>query len=230
MDNADGWADRAGPSAFARAEVERLCQACVEDSGVDGCGVSVLSRSGTPLALHATNSVAAIIEELQFTLGEGPCMDAAASGVPVLISDLTDRTEGIADRWPAFLDEASKVGVRAVFAFPVRIGAIGLGVMDLYRDRPGQLSPAELTRTFASVDLMGQRMLDLDHLPPDAPDGVAYPMTVHQAAGMVMVQLDSNIEEALVRLRATAYRDGRPVSALADDVVAGRYRFGKEQR
>lgn len=106
--------------------------------------------------------------------------------------------------------------------------------MDLCPDRPGQLSPAELSRTFASVDLLGQRMLDLDHLPPDVPpdvpDGVTYPLTVHQAAGMVMVQLDSSIEEALVRLRATVYRDGRPVSELAADVVAARYRFGKEQR
>lgn len=216
-----------GRSPDARGRVESLCRACVDDAGVDGCGVSVLTQTGTPVALYATNRVASVIEELQFTLGEGPCMDAAASGVPVLISDLHDPSEGVAGRWPAFLDEASRVGVRAVFAFPVRIGAISLAVMDLYRAEPGVLDDDQLSRTFKTVDTVGQYMLDWERLPPDQPD-VSYPLTVHQAAGMAMVQLDTGIEEALVRLRATAYRAGRPLHELAADVVAGRYTFGKE--
>ena len=223
MSAADG-----GSSLDARGRVESLCRDCVDDAGVDGCGVSVLSRTGTPVALYATDRVASVIEELQFTLGEGPCMDAAASGVPVLISDLRDPSEGVAGRWPAFLDEASRVGVRAVFAFPVRIGAISLGVMDLYRAEPGQLSGDQLSRTFRTVDSVGHHMLDWERVPADQPDE-SYPLTVHQAAGIAMVQLDTSIEDALVRLRATAYRAGRPVHELAADVVAGRFTFEKEQ-
>jgi hypothetical protein len=208
--------------------VERLCSTSVREAGVDGCGLSALTRSGTPLALHATNRVAAVIEDLQFTLGEGPCMDAAASGVPVLVSDLRDPSEGVAGRWPVFLDEADRVGVRAVFAFPVRIGAIALGVMDLYRSEPGGLSREQLSTTFSTVDAMSRSMLDWERVPPEEPDET-YPLTVHQAAGMVMVQLDTTIEEALVTLRAAAYRDGRPVSELATDIVSGRYTIGEER-
>jgi GAF domain-containing protein/ANTAR domain-containing protein len=217
-----------GGMSAARRRVERLCLTSVRGAGVDGCGVSVLTKSGTPLALHATNRVAAVIEELQFTLGEGPCMDAAASGVPVLVSDLRDPSEGVAGRWPAFLDEADRAGVRAVFAFPVRIGAIALGVIDLYRSKPGGLSQEQLSTTFSTVDAMSRSMLDWERVPPEEEDE-SYPLTVHQAAGIVMVQLDTTIEEALVRLRAAAYRTGRPMGDLAADVVSGRYTFGEKQ-
>jgi hypothetical protein len=208
--------------------VERLCRTSVREAGVDGCGLSAMTKAGTPLSLHATNRVAAVIEDLQFALGEGPCMDAAASGVPVLVSDLRDPSEGVAGRWPVFLDEAERVGVRAVFAFPVRIGAIALGVMDLYRSEPGGLSQEQLSTTFSTVDAMSRSMLGWDRVPPEEPDET-YPLTVHQAAGIVMVQLDTTIEEALVRLRAAAYRDGRPVNELAADTVSGRYTIGEEQ-
>jgi hypothetical protein len=209
--------------------VETLCRSCVDDSAVDGCGVSVLTASGTPVTLHATDPVASRIEELQFTLGEGPCKEAAASGVPVLVSDLRDPASGVAARWPMFLDEATRVGVRAVFAFPVRIGTVALGVMDLYRGEPGGLSPKQLATTVSTVDALSRHMLDWDDVPPEQSHS-SYPLTVHQAAGMVMVQLGVTIDEALVRLRATAYRDGRSVSELAADVVARTYRFGEERR
>ena len=229
MDETEGHASRATQDAEDTPEwVERLCQACLDSSGMDGCGVSVLSGAGTPVVLHATNPVSATIEELQFTLGEGPCMDASASGVPVMISDLREPAEGVAGRWPAFLDEASKIGVRAVFAFPVRIGAISLGVMDLYRGQPGAMTTSQMASTFSTVEALGRHLLDRESGPPSVPDE-AYPLTVHQAAGMVMVQLGTSIDEALVRLRATAYRAGRPVGELAADVVSGRYSFRKEQ-
>jgi GAF domain len=230
MDESEAPGVGAGPGAArANREVRRLCEECVAAAGVDGCVVSVLSGGGTPLTMHATDPLAATIEDLQFTLGQGPCLDATSSGVPVLISDLRDPGEGVFGRWPMFLEDADRAGVRAVFAFPVRIGAIGLGVMDLYRRLPGPLSRAQMASTFTTVEALGRQMLDPDNAPPDDP-AATYPLTVHQAAGMVMVQTDSSIDEALVRLRATAYRDGRPVGTLADDVVAGRYTFGTEEQ
>jgi hypothetical protein len=100
--------------------------------------------------------------------------------------------------------------------------------MDLYRAEPGVLDEDQLSHTFRTVDTVGRYMLDWERLPPDQPDE-SYPLTVHQAAGIAMVQLDTGIEEALVRLRATAYRAGRPLHELAADVVAGRFTFEKEQ-
>ena len=198
---------------------------------MDGAGVSVLTASGTPGdGARDQHRVASRIEELQFTFGEGPAWTRPRRAFPCWSPTCAIPAEGVADRWPAFLDEADRAGVRAVFAFPVRIGAIALGVIDLYRSKPGGLSQDQLlATTFSTVDAMSRSMLDLERVPPEEPDE-SYPLTVHQAAGIVMVQLDTTIEEALVRLRAAAYRDGRPVSELAADVVPGRphHRRGTE--
>lgn len=212
--------------------IGKLCSACVERTGVDGGGVSVISSNGTSVFLHATDDTARVIEELQFTLGEGPCVDAASSGAPVLVPDLAAAEDELAVRWPAFLSEVVGTDAQALFAFPIRVGDVGLGIVDLYRRTPGALDADQLASGLSGVEAMGNRMVTPVDVPPDdtyRPDDT-YPLTVHRAAGMVMVQLDSSIEEALVRLRATAYLDGLPVTALALDVIEGRRRFTKEER
>jgi len=186
----------------------------------------VISSHGTSVMLHATDDTARAIEELQFTLGEGPCVDAASSGEPVLVPDLSAADGELADRWPAFLSEVAGTDARALFAFPIRVGEVGLGIMDLYRRAPGAMTPDQVTIGLSDVQAMGIRMVT----PLDGRTDDTYPLTVHRAAGMVMVQLDSTIEEALVRLRATAYLDGVLVTALALDVIEGRRRFTKEER
>jgi hypothetical protein len=210
--------------------IASLAAFCAEAAAVDGCGVSVRDSSGITVTMHATDPVATSIEDLQLTLGEGPCVDVAASGAPVLVSDLRDRSEGLGDRWPVFLTEAVGLGVRALFAFPVRVGVIFLGAVDLHRRTPGSLSEPQLASAFSAADAMGHVLLGADD-DNEVPVGSApsYSLTVHQAAGMVMVQLGSGIEEALVRLRGAAYAAGRPVGEIAADVVAGRVRFGEEQ-
>jgi hypothetical protein len=204
-----------------------LATAAVHDAGVDGCGVSIRDSSANPVMVHATNDVAAAIEDLQITLGEGPCVEVTRSGNAVLVADLDDRAHGTAaDRWPIFSTEASGLGVSAVFAFPMLVGPVALGVVDLYRSTPGGLSTAQLTSTVSAVDSIGRQLLSADD--DDSQQDSPVSLVVHQAAGFVMVQLNSSIEEALVRLRASAYADGRPVAELAADVVRGHIRFRKE--
>jgi GAF domain/ANTAR domain len=205
-----------------------LATTCVDGAGVDGCGVSIRDTSANRVMVHATNAVAAAIEDLQLTLGEGPCVDVARSGSAVLVADLADMTEGIPSHgWPVFRNEASSLGVGAVFAFPILVGSVALGVVDLYRTAPGVMSRAQLTSTLSTVDSMGRYLLHADD--DGSQQNSPLSLVVHQAAGVVMVQLDSSIEEALVRLRASAYAAGRPVADIAAEVVQGKIRFRKEQ-
>lgn len=185
----------------------------------------MFSRMGAPVFVHATDATSRTIEDLQFTLGEGPCVDAASSGEPVHVPDLSAAEARLADRWPGFISEVAETDARALFAFPIRVGGIGLGVVDLYRRTPGELAPDQLAAGLSGVEAMAESMLSSAET-----DDRTYPLTVHRAAGMVMVQLDSSIEEALVRLRATAYLEGKPVTSLARDVIEGRYGFTKEDR
>jgi hypothetical protein len=210
-------------------ELDGLLRSCCRATGLDGAGVSIVDGGGTREPLYASDEVATVIERLQLTLGEGPCVDSAATGTPVLVADLTDPRDFVASRWPVFRNEATRTGARAIFAFPIRIGAIWLGAVDFYRRSPGPLSQPELSTALSSVEEVGLAVLEAPNRygDPDAPTTTN--MSVHQAAGMVMGQLDSSIEEAMVRLRATAYGEGVSINVLAADVIKGRRRFSKEK-
>jgi hypothetical protein len=205
--------------------------------GVDGiCAGLGTGPSGLVLA-WGREAVSTKLEDLQFTLGQGPGVDAVA-GSPVLVPDLLDA----AGRWPAFVPAAAELGVRAVFALPLRIGAISVGALLAHRDASGPLVGDALADAFALADavtllLLHQQSTGTDRGGPagDGPrPGWARPATyraeVHQATGMISAQLGVSLAEALVRLRAHAYADGRLIAEVAADVVARRLDFDDHNR
>jgi hypothetical protein len=139
----------AGPGAVTRALLavardvgsdtclaERVCVACVAGLDIDGAAISLLTGSSSRQTLWATDATASLLEELQFTLNEGACMQAAATGYPVLVSDLRQSTE--LARWPIFAAAvAEQTNAHALFALPLQWGAVNLGVLDLYRGKLG---------------------------------------------------------------------------------------------
>ena len=222
-------ASRSGALVRA-ARVELLCRRGVEAAGVDGAGVSMSVRTGTSHPVASTDELAALVEELQFTTGQGPCFDAVETRSPVLIGDLSSPGEAVAGRWPVFLDEALAAGVRAVFAFPVGHGTTPLGALDLYRRTPGALASDRLRGALLTADVVGLALVADDDAPDEDDDDRGwFHMEVHRAAGMVMVQTGGTIEEALLVMRASAYSEGISVKDLAADVVAGRRRYAKEE-
>jgi hypothetical protein len=202
--------------------------------GVDGVGLSVTGGGpGRQSKVAATDEVSGQIEDLQVLLGQGPCVDAVATGAPVLVPDL-DRP-GLGARWPAFLPAASAVGVRASFALPLVVGEVRLGAMDLYRTETGRLDRRDLAEAEACAGAAVELLLALAHTgPPDRlPDfmqsGWVGSSVVHQASGMVMVQLSCDIGAAFAAMRARAYREERPLDELARDVIERRVRFGRSR-
>ena len=208
--------------------LHRLCSAAVGALAASGAGVSVMAEDGARGVAAASDPASERIEELQFVLGEGPCMDAFASRRPVLVPDLTD---GAANRWPAYTTAAHDGGVRAVFAFPLQVGAARLGVLDVFRARAGPLTGAELRQAFAFTDLAVRTLLDAqdDALGGAAADGmdeaIEHSAELFQAQGMVMVQLGVPLAEALVRIRAYTYAENRRLNDVARDIVARRLHF-----
>lgn len=224
--------DHIGTGSALDREVARLCRTCVDSVGVDGGGVAIIGAGGHRGTVYATDDVAACIEDSQFLLGEGPCVDAATRRSPVLVEDINDRREGVQGRWPGFLETATRAGVRAIFAFPLRIGAISLGAMDLYRTTPGPMSRPQVRAALLAADATALAVLDAARgAPLDGGrgwQGVAARAVVHNAAGMVTVQAGVSIEDALVRLRATAYALGRSIDDVAEDIAHGRLRLAEE--
>jgi hypothetical protein len=181
-------------------------------------------------SVAATDDVSALIEESQFGLGEGPCLDACQQDRSVLEPDLA-APDSV--RWPAFAGPVLDAGARAVFGFPLHLGQVRLGALDLYRDRPGALSDEQHLDALAVADLVTRAVLVIQAQAPagrlaaELEEGADLHLVVHQASGRVAVQLDVGIGEALVRLRAHAFGAGRSLTAVAHDVVAGRLRFDR---
>lgn len=205
---------------------ERLSELCLDLlPNLDGASITVI---GNPAA-HATVSTAGEngegVTDLQFTLGEGPYVDAHKGRRPVLASDLSE--PGYLVRWPAFTPASLAAGIHAVFALPLRIGAIHVGVLNLHRRQPGDLNVTELSDAFAFAEavtllVLGYSASDGDHAPQLR---VQHRVALHQATGIIMAQLNVSVEEAFVRLRAYTYVDGRTLDEVAADVVARRIRF-----
>ncbi len=208
-----------------------LCQAAVARLSVSAVAVSVRSGRVVSEVLCAIGPLSRELEELQLTVGEGPSLTVLAGGPSVLVSEL-DCAEQQA-RWPLFAPVAVQAGARALFALPLRIGVIRVGVFVLSSDRPGQLQAEELVEAWVFAEFARRLVLD-EQAGIDSPAG--YPVDwlsdsrpeIHQATGMISVQLGVGISEAFSRLRARAFTQQRQLSELAADVVARRQRFDPE--
>jgi len=203
---------------------------CAEVLGVTGASVSVLLPGGGGDVVWRSDGAGARLDDLQFTLGEGPLVDVASSGQLILEPDLA---RVIPQRWPVFTPAALDLGVRAVFAVPLQIGAIRLGVLLAYRDVPGPMAGTVLTDLLALAAAMTGALLGhgtVGRGPPtwlaDQPTG--YRAQIHQATGMISIQLGVGQADALIRMRAHAFSHRRALADVASDVVARRLRFDKD--
>lgn len=202
-----------------------LCGLSSRALGVTGAGVMVMDGDTLPASLCASNAVATEITELEFTLGEGPGLDAHRRGTAVGEPDLAHPRQA---RWPSFAPAAIDAGVGALFSFPLRVGAVRLGALTMHRAHSGALSDDQHADALTMADLVVQAVLDRQAGAP--PGALARELEelnhsraeVHQASGMLSVQLGVSLSEALVRLRANAFAEGRSLAAVAGDVVARR--------
>ena len=217
--------------------VAHLCQTAVRMTGVDGAATALLTeRSRVRDLVYATNPIAQWIDEMQFTLGDGPCLAAFQERAPQLVPDLTDPRYGA--RWPAFVGEALGAGVAAIFAFPISDDQSALGVLELYRATPGPLSVSEYEAAASCAAEAGATVrknwsdyisranelqspadaLALELSDPSNDEGFSR-SRVFMASGMLAVQWGILPEEAMDRLRAYAFGSGRSINDVADDVI-----------
>ena len=203
----------------------RLVNACVSVLTVTGAGIMLMIDGGHRGTLGSSDATMGVVEELQFTLGEGPCLDSYHLGRPVFEPALANPA---APRWPVFTPPAIAAGVQAIFGFPLQIGAIRLGALDIYVDHPGDLSEEQFADALVMADVVTHEIIELQAGAP--PEALASELdtaqnvraVVHQASGMLAVQLDIPIADALIRLRAYTYAEKRLVNDVARDVVERR--------
>jgi GAF domain/ANTAR domain len=226
----------------SRERPQRIVELCVSRLPVTGAGITLMSAPDRQQPLWASDAVASRIDELQFRLGEGPCVDAFVTQRVVQVADVADDRD---ERWPVFSAAVRDTAARALMALPLRAEQERIGVLDFYRDRPGLLDADVLAAVLRAADATFWSLLDLHHVRrgegdsaptvdddpggwlPDAP---LEHVEVHQATGMIVAQLDVPVDAALARLRAHAFLHDRPLVEVARDVVARRLHFSEEDQ
>lgn len=201
--------------------------------GIDAAALSLVFDGASTGTLGASGALARRYDELQFTLGEGPCLDSVTHRAPVFVVDLADPDEM---RWPVYGPAMVDMRIRGVFAMPVVVAGEHIGALDFFRAEPGGLRREQLAGAIAAAELAGMPLLDL--LDTDLRAAVDEPGSdawaelnalsrteVSQATGMLVAQLGVDPPEALLRLRAHAYSTGRSASDVARDILERRLRL-----
>jgi len=219
-----------------RVSVADVCAVAVSSAALDGAWLAA-ARGGDPdFLMSVTDLVGEQLNELQLTLGQGPCHDVLDSAAPVLAADLAD--EEYSRRWPAFTPAARLLGAEAVFVFPLTVGVIRAGVLGLYRGAHGPLSGEQLGDLLILADAATVMLLgSVEGYPEDgdgagldgqAPDLAVHRAEIDQATGMLTVQLGVPAAAAFARLRAYAYSQDRRLADVAGDIVARRLRLERD--
>ena len=215
-------------AAGAGELITGLCRFAVDEMALSGCALVLMPGAESASMLAGAGRHASTVSGLQMELGEGPCLQANASGVPVFLPDLTAED---ANRWPAFSAAALEAGVHAEFSLPLTVGAGGIGTLDLCRDKPGMLSEEHLADALVTADIARDAVLYEQYAPGGGTlaelldTGGTDRVVIHQATGMIAAQLDDTTSNAFARLRAAAFASGRPMYDIAQDVVERRVRF-----
>ena len=200
---------------------------------VDAAAISLVFDGANSGTLGSSGAPARMYDELQFILGEGPCLDSVTRRAPVLVVDLADPNDA---RWPVYGPAMLDLQVRGVYAMPVVVAGEYVGALDLFRSQPGQLAGEEFSVAAVAAELAGIPVLDLLDADMQAavgdPDSNAWAelnalsrAEVSQATGMLVAQLEVEPAEALVRLRAHAYSTGRSATDVASDILDRRLRL-----
>jgi hypothetical protein len=209
-----------------------LCAVAAEFMALDGAGVALMGDREDLTSLCTSNHAAGALMDLEITLGEGPTTDASRGNS---VEDINLQGDS-ASQWSVYRTEAVALGAQAVFAYPVRLGAIRFGALSLFRKSPGPLSPGQSSDAYLMASVVGRAILAAqagaanDGLVGELNGASILDFRVHQAAGMLAVQGSMTVKDALVLLRARSFSVGSQLTDLAARVVSGASRFESDSK
>ena len=220
-DRLKGLANRSGGDDGGDDIAAAVLVAAIRLLRVDGAAVLLMVDETRWTTTAASDSTIAALVDLEQTLADGPSVDAYRTGGPVLVPDLSAARA----RWPLLLPAVADV--RAYFSFPLQIGAVRLGVLDLYRRHPGRLDDRDLALALQLTDSTAVALVDQRHV-DGATDPASWPAPdehyrpeIDQAAGMLSVLLSTDIPTAYARMRAHAFAASLPLVEVATAIVLG---------
>lgn len=207
---------------------QRLCRAWTEGLGIAAVSISVMTQHSSRQLLCASDATALRVEEIQFTVAQGPCITAAETGIPIAVRDYArDATP-----WPGFgaMLREQLPSVRSFYAFPMRLGQVVLGCIDVAGIVPGILDEGAVDEAAQAADMTAMALVS-DPYSLLAPTpylgalgsgqvGELHWLATSRAMGVLAAQKDLDIEDALALMRARAFGSGRTLVEVTADILA----------
>ncbi|MFC8515775.1 ANTAR domain-containing protein [Streptomyces sp. NPDC057257] len=198
--------ERGTPRPLFMAGVAEAC-------GTSSAALTLVGSTLDQLALAASDEPSRAAQELEFLLGEGPARDATREVRLVAASGLTLR-----DRWPGYGPAVGELGIAEVAAIPLTLSGACVGALAVFDPAPDFVDSA----TFSEVaEAITRSMILSTDGAPGLCDDFDMRALVHQAAGMVSVQLDCSVSDALEMIKAHAFAEGVSAQSVADRIVRG---------
>jgi len=209
-----------------------LCRPFLAIVPVTGASVSVLAGSSGQSTMCSSDATSALLDEMQFDLGAGPCWQALATRMPVLAPPVRVEEN---TAWPVF-SQTLRTDPRNsnVHAFPLAVGSLDIGAVDLYSNKQGVLTSSQVSNVMELAGLTAWQVLrriltdGTQGIESEDATGVGSRREVHQATGMVLAQMNISASDAALLLRAHAFSTGTSVREVASDIVARRIDFLKD--
>jgi GAF domain-containing protein len=187
--------------------------------GADGAGLTLLEND-RPDTIVASGEFVKEIDAIQYGLGQGPCITAAAEGRTVMSGSLQDER-----RWPLFGPRVAQLGVHSVLSLPLLGAGAALGAMNVYghaKDSFDQRSielgelfavPAAISVRNAQVLAQTKRVASRLHA------ALTSRSIIDQARGIVVSRSGCTADEAFDKLVTISQAENRKVAIVAQSIV-----------
>jgi transcriptional regulator with GAF, ATPase, and Fis domain len=201
--------------------LQLLVERCVDLFDATDAGIMLANGEGQLEVIASTSERSRLIGLLQLGAGEGPCVEAYATGRAVSVSNVAQ----ISDRWPTFAERSVKSGYAAVDAVPLRLRDTALGSLNLFREAPGALG-AEDARAVqaladvATISILQERAVRQTDIARDQLQrALDSRVIIEQAKGIVSYKRDIDMDEAFKLIREYARTNRSRLSEVATAVV-----------
>lgn len=200
------------------AEVTRLASRAVE--APTSCGITTASERG-PRTVATSDDRAALVDEEQYTEGEGPCLEALRVGKFIEVED-----QALDDRWPAYRDHALQLGVRCSISFPLVVQDETVGALNVYGfEQPGIFTEEDRQRTAtfaaqaATALAVAMRFAKQAEVSQQLEEALSSRTVIDQAIGVLMGQQRCDAETAFSLLRTHSQNNNLKLRDVASDLI-----------
>lgn len=188
--------------------------------GAQGAGLTLLEQD-RPQTVIATAAFVQEVDDVQYGLGEGPCLSAVAAGRTFLSGNL-----GGEPMWPRFGPRVGRLGVHSALSLPLLVNGEPIGALNVYA-RPRDSFGAEAARlgeSFAgpaAVSVANARALaQAERLVEQLTAALRSRAEIDQALGIVMSRVGGTPEQAFTRLREQSQDQQVKIVDLARALIA----------